>query len=385
MSSLALYIHWPFCKAKCPYCDFNSHVRAAVDEAAWEAALLAELEQMAALTAPGSKLVSIFFGGGTPSLMPPRTVEALIARARTLFGQTGDIEITLEANPTSAEAARFEGFRAAGVNRLSLGIQSLRAADLQFLGRQHNVAEARAALALARRIFPRFSFDLIYARPGQTLLDWQAELDEALSMAGDHLSLYQLTIEPDTPFERVYRAGDFTLPDEETALALYEHTLTRCAEAGLVRYEVSNFARAGQESRHNLAYWRGEAYLGVGPGAHGRVRDAAGRWWATATVKSPERWLAQVQAQGHGRETCRKIPPAERAEEILLTALRLREGLSKAALHAATGLMLAEVISPLARRQALGRQGFLVEDATTLRVTEAGLPLLDWLLGELLA
>lgn len=352
--------------------------------AAWEAALLAELDTLSRLAAPGSTLVSIFFGGGTPSLMPPHIAAALITRARSLFGQNGAIEITLEANPTSAEASAFEGFRAAGVNRLSLGIQSLRAADLQFLGRQHNVEETRAALTLAKRIFPRFSFDLIYARPGQTLPDWQEELEEALSMAGDHLSLYQLTIEPDTPFERVHRAGDFVLPDEETALALYEHTLTRCRELGLERYEVSNFARAGQESRHNLAYWRGETYLGVGPGAHGRLRDAAGAWWATSTLKSPERWLAKVQAHGHGLEENRAIPPNERAEEILLTALRLQDGISKSALHAATGLSLDAICAPK-RRTRLIEQGYVLEDENSLRTSARGLPLLDWLLGELLA
>lgn len=381
---LALYIHWPFCKAKCPYCDFNSHVRASVDAAAWEAALLAELWHMAGMAAPGSELVSIFFGGGTPSLMPPRTVAALIAEAQRLFACTKELEITLEANPTSAEAAAFEGFRAADVNRLSLGIQSLRAADLAFLGRQHNVEEAKAALALAKATFPRFSFDLIYARPGQTLPDWQEELEEALGMAGEHLSLYQLTVEPDTPFERVHRAGGFALPDDETAASLYDYTLARCAKEGLRRYEVSNFARPGQESRHNLAYWRGEAYLGVGPGAHGRIRAADGTWLATATLKSPERWLAQVEAQGHGLEEVRAVPPHERGEEILLTALRLREGLSKGAFTEATGMALDALVSE-ERRTRLQAQGLIAEDATHLGVTEAGLPLLDWLLGELLA
>jgi oxygen-independent coproporphyrinogen-3 oxidase len=383
MIPLALYIHWPFCKAKCPYCDFNSHVRAAVDEAAWERALLAELEYAATQVPADRMLVSIFFGGGTPSLMPPRTVQALIERARALFATASELEITLEANPTSAEAARFEGFREAGVNRLSLGIQSLRAADLAFLGRQHNVKEAQAALALAKAIFPRFSFDLIYARPGQTLADWQTELEEALTMAGEHLSLYQLTIEPETPFERVYKAGDFTLPDEETAAALYDHTLARCAEAGLVRYEVSNFAKPGQESRHNLAYWRGESYLGIGPGAHGRYRDREGNWIATATLKSPERWLQAVETKGHGVEMHRVVPPLERGEEVLLTALRLREGLDKEAFHEATGLSLNAVSDP-SKRARFAFQGLLEENARLLHVTDAGLLVLDTLLGELL-
>lgn len=383
MIPLALYIHWPFCKAKCPYCDFNSHVRAAVDEAAWERALLAELEHAAAQVPADRTLVSIFFGGGTPSLMPPRTVQALIERARALFATVTELEITLEANPTSAEAARFEGFREAGVNRLSLGIQSLRVADLAFLGRQHNVEEAQAALALAKATFPRYSFDLIYARPGQTLPGWQEELDEALAMAGEHLSLYQLTIEPETPFERVYKAGDFTLPEEDVAAALYDHTLARCAEAGLVRYEVSNFAQPGQESRHNLAYWRGESYLGIGPGAHGRYRDGEGNWIATATLKSPERWLQAVESKGHGVETHRVVPALERGEEILLTALRLREGLSKAAFQEATGLPLDAVSDP-GKRTRLAAQGLLEEDTDHVRVTEAGLLVLDTLLGELL-
>ncbi|MBY0355970.1 MAG: radical SAM family heme chaperone HemW [Rickettsiales bacterium] len=382
---LALYIHWPFCKAKCPYCDFNSHVRASVDVDAWQSALQHELEDAATKIASDMQLVSIFFGGGTPSLMPPSIAASLIALSTSLFDTTPAVEITLEANPTSAEASAFEAFHRAGVSRLSLGIQSLRAQDLMFLGRQHNVQEARTALLLAKQVFPRFSFDLIYARPNMTRQSWQEELEEALEMAGDHLSLYQLTIEPETPFERFYRAGDFVLPDEDTAAALYEDTLSRCLQAGLHRYEVSNFARKGSESRHNLAYWRGEQYIGIGPGAHGRYRDRhSNQWIASETLRSPERWLQQVSEQGHGTQNARTLTMTERAEEILMTSLRLHEGVSKEALMQATGLPL-DMLASASKRAALVAQGLLHEDVSHVRASEKGMHLLDYVLSELLA
>src|SRR5579863_145353 len=269
-SELALYIHWPFCTSKCPYCDFNSHVRERIDEARWRNALLRELDR-AAETLAGRRVASVFFGGGTPSLMAPQTAAALIERIATHWGLDDRTEITLEANPTSVEASRFAELRAAGVNRVSLGVQALDDGALKFLGRGHNAGEARGAVALAARLFPRFSFDLIYARPGQTLAAWRDELSAALAMAGNHLSLYQLTIEAGTAFATAYARGDFRLPDEETQAALYEVTQEALAAAGLPAYEISNHARPGEECRHNLVYWRYQDYLGIGPGAHGRL------------------------------------------------------------------------------------------------------------------
>ncbi|MBL8665802.1 MAG: coproporphyrinogen III oxidase, partial [Candidatus Odyssella sp.] len=266
----ALYVHWPFCLSKCPYCDFNSHVRERVEEARWQRAYLAELERAAAET-PGRVVTSVFFGGGTPSLMPPETAAAILARIRALWPVAPDAEITLEANPGAAEAARFRAFRAAGVNRLSIGVQALDDAALKFLGRRHVAAEALAAVERAAGIFPRYSFDLIYARPGQSVAAWREELARALRFAGDHLSVYQLTIEPGTAFHTAHARGDFALPDEDTAADLYEATRDLLGAAGLAAYEISNHARPGGESRHNLAYWRYADYAGIGPGAHGRL------------------------------------------------------------------------------------------------------------------
>ncbi|MGE5503644.1 MAG: radical SAM family heme chaperone HemW, partial [Actinomycetota bacterium] len=273
-ASLAVYIHWPFCLSKCPYCDFNSHVAAAIDQRRWRAALLAELEWFAAL-APGRTVTSIFFGGGTPTLMDPDTAGALVDRVKALWATAPDLEVTLEANPSTVEAGRFRAFRAAGVGRLSLGIQALDDAALKLLGRRHDLAEALAALAVARQTFDRFSFDLIYARPGQTVAAWRDELARALDMAGDHLSLYQLTIEEGTAFAPVFARGDLVLPPEDEAAEMFEATQDMTAAAGLPAYEVSNHARPGQESRHNLTYWLGGDYAGVGPGAHGRLGGEA--------------------------------------------------------------------------------------------------------------
>jgi oxygen-independent coproporphyrinogen-3 oxidase len=381
-SSLALYIHWPFCKSKCPYCDFNSHVRANVDEARWRAALLRELDRGADETG-GRELGSIFFGGGTPSLMAPATVAALLDRAAAHWSFASDIEITLEANPNSVEAARFRDIGAAGVNRLSLGVQALDDASLRFLGRGHDRNEALAAIELARRHFARFSFDLIYARPGQTLDAWQAELREALTRAGDHLSVYQLTIEQGTAFATAYARGDFALPDEESAGTLYEATQDMLGAAGLPAYEISNHARGGQESRHNLAYWRYRDYLGIGPGAHGRLtRDGAKD--AIVNHRAPETWLAAVEREGHGTAQRTELSAAERRDEMTMMGLRLAAGIARADFRAETGGEI-DTAFDRARLDALIGGGFLELDEAGLRATEAGRQRLNAVLDRLLA
>jgi oxygen-independent coproporphyrinogen-3 oxidase len=379
---LALYIHWPFCQSKCPYCDFNSHVRETLDETRWRAALLAELDHAAAETT-GRRLVSIFFGGGTPSLMAPATVAALLDRAAARWSLATDIEVTLEANPGSVEAARFQDLRQAGVNRVSLGVQALDAAALRFLGRRHTVDEALAALAVARRHFARYSFDLIYARPGQTVAQWEAELDRALALAGDHLSVYQLTIEAGTAFAAAHARGDFALPDDELAGALYETTQARLAAAGLVAYEISNHARPGHECRHNLVYWRYDDYAGIGPGAHGRLslgRDKV----ATRQRRAPETWLAAVERQGHGNEERTTLTPEERGEELLMMGLRLADGIERARFRAERGRDVVEVLDR-ARLDPLVEAGFLALDERRLRATDAGRQRLNAVLARLLA
>jgi oxygen-independent coproporphyrinogen-3 oxidase len=380
---LALYVHWPFCRAKCPYCDFNSHVRAAIDEARWRAALLAELEATAAGLGP-RRLETIFFGGGTPSLMAPETAGALIERARRLFEAAPDLEITLEANPTSVEAGRLAAFRDAGVNRVSLGVQALEPQALRFLGRQHGVDEALAALETAGRLFARVSFDLIYARPGQGVADWRAELARALGLARGHLSLYQLSLERGTPFFAAARAGAFALPDEDTALALYQATEELTAAAGLPAYEVSNHAAPGEACRHNLAYWRYQDYAGIGPGAHGRLVLADGRAVATRRHAQPEAWLAAVEARGAGSAEVAPLAPRERAEEMVMMGLRLSEGLDLTRLAARTGLAL-DALAPQERRAALVDAGLLVEEPDRLRATPRGRAVLSALTGALLA
>jgi oxygen-independent coproporphyrinogen-3 oxidase len=377
---LALYIHWPFCLAKCPYCDFNSHVRAVLPQARFRAALLAELDWEAARLGR-RPLRSIFFGGGTPSLMEPETVAALIDRARARFDPAADLEITLEANPTSIEAGRFAGYRAAGVNRVSIGVQSLDEAALRMLGRQHSASQAIAALELGRKIFPRLSFDLIYARPGQTEPAWRAELAQALDLAADHLSLYQLTIEPGTAFEALHRRGAVVLPDEETAAGLYEATAEEAARFGLLPYEVSNYARPGSESRHNLAYWRYGDYLGIGPGAHGRL-SLDGRLIATRRHRAPEVWAERVEASGHGAGEDLTVTAEERAREMLLMGLRLSEGIAAARFQARTGVALADAIEPDIRAAAV-EAGYLVDEGDRLRATPEGRLRLDALLGAL--
>jgi oxygen-independent coproporphyrinogen-3 oxidase len=336
--AFGVYVHWPFCAQKCPYCDFNSHVRfGGVDEARFLAAYLRELEHAAALTGP-REVASIFFGGGTPSLMAPETVAAILDSIARLWSIADDAEITLEANPGSVEAGRFRGYAAAGVNRVSLGVQSLRDEVLRSLGRIHSVADAHAAIATARAHFDRVSFDLIYARPRQTVAEWRAELQEALTLAQGHLSLYQLTIEPDTPFAALHAAGKLVVPDADRALDLYEVTQELTEAAGLPAYEISNHAAPGEESRHNLLYWRYGEYVGCGPGAHGRLRFAGARH-ATSAERIPERWVEQVERDAHGWIEAVALTPAEEADERLLMGLRLSEGIARTAVAAEDGVV----------------------------------------------
>ncbi len=338
------------------------------------AALLREMQTMRALSADDN-LTSIFFGGGTPSLMPSAIVEAVIAQALRLWDASPDIEITLEANPTSAEAQNFKAYRSAGVNRLSLGVQSLIDKELQFLGREHSAKEALEVLEMVASIYERYSFDLIYARPEQTAKSWRKELSQALPYAHGHLSLYQLTVEPDTPFARVYAKGGFALPDAEVAAELYEITQGLCADVGLERYEVSNYAARGQESRHNLSYWRGDGYIGVGAGAHGRYQDATGTWHATTCEKSPERWMAQVEREGHAMVEHVALSALARAEECLLSGMRLREGVALDAVALAINEDKFAELTTL---------GFVEARQGQLAVTEKGELVVERVIAELL-
>jgi putative oxygen-independent coproporphyrinogen III oxidase len=374
-----VYVHWPFCRTKCPYCDFNSHVRhGGIDESKFLAAYLAELDHFAAL-APGRSVTSIFFGGGTPSLMQPATVAAIIDAIAQHWHVADDAEITLEANPTSVEAENFAGYRTAGVNRLSLGVQALEDASLKALGRQHSTQEALEALALAKRHFARVSFDLIYAREGQTTKAWEAELRRALDHATDHLSLYQLTIEEGTPFAARHAAGMLRIPDGARARALYLLTQELCETAELPAYEVSNHARPGSESRHNLLYWRGHDYAGIGPGAHSRITvDGAKR--AFSATKSPEGWLAEVEASGHGLASDDVLSAEEAAEEYLLMGLRLSEGIDLNRLAAIDRRGLDQD-----RVSALASQGLLIRDGNRLAATAKGRLVLNRMILELAA
>ncbi|WP_237479823.1 radical SAM family heme chaperone HemW [Lichenibacterium dinghuense] len=375
-----LYVHWPFCLSKCPYCDFNSHVRQApVDEARFLAAFRQELAHRAALT-PGRTVGSVFFGGGTPSLMRPATVGAILDAIGGHWTVDPAAEVTLEANPTSVDATRFGGYRAAGVNRVSLGVQALNDPDLKALGRLHTAEEALAAVEIAATHFERFSFDLIYARPGQTPAQWQAELHGAIDRAAEHLSLYQLTIEPDTMFERLHKAGKLAVPDPEQARALWEVTQELTAARGLPAYEVSNHARPGAESRHNLVYWRYGEYAGVGPGAHGRILTASGRR-AHSTERHPEMWLTVVEGEGHGLVSDEGLSAEEQGDEFLLMGLRLGEGVDPARFAALSGRALDRT-----RIDSLIDDG-LVERSSTgrLRVTREGFPVLDMVVADLAA
>ncbi|MGH7088439.1 MAG: radical SAM family heme chaperone HemW [Stellaceae bacterium] len=381
MTDIALYVHWPFCKSKCPYCDFNSHVRRATDERRWARALLAELDHWGWMTA-GRRIVSVFFGGGTPSLMPPTTVAQVLERTLCHWHAASDLEVTLEANPTSVEAGRLQGFRAAGINRVSLGVQALDDRALRFLGREHDAAEARAAVRTAARIFPRYSFDLIYARPGQDVAQWERELEAALALAGEHLSVYQLTMELGTAMAAAHARSAFTLPDGELAGALYEATAARLERAGLPAYEISNHARPGGECRHNLAYWRSGDYVGIGPGAHGRL-TSDGQKLAIAARRAPEKWLAEVEGQGHATETRQPLDARERVEELLMMGLRLAEGVSRRRFEdEARYSFEAAFFAP--RLEALCAGGFLVLDGEGLRATAAGRQRLDAVLARLL-
>ena len=376
MQPLALYIHWPFCLAKCPYCDFNSHVRERTEIAAWEAALLADMRHEAALTS-GRRLASIFFGGGTPSLMPPALVESLLREAERLWGFEPGIEITLEANPSSVEAANFAGLSTAGINRVSLGLQALDDTTLKFLGRLHDVSESLAALELAQGLFGRVSFDLIYARPDQTPEQWQAELKRALAFGTGHLSLYQLTIEPGTRFATLVREGRFTPLDDDAAADLFTLTREMTAAAGLPAYETSNHAHIGEESRHNLTYWRYHDYVGIGPGAHGRRLGKA-----TVRHRKPENYLRAIGEQRHGICEERALAPADQAMEAVLMGLRLTEGIEPAALARRFGFAEDGLIDP-AKRAFLARIGHLHDTGGRLKVTEQGAPLLEAVLAEL--
>jgi putative oxygen-independent coproporphyrinogen III oxidase len=379
-TAFGVYVHWPFCLSKCPYCDFNSHVRhTAVDQDRFARAFAREIETTAARTGPRD-VTSIFLGGGTPSLMQPQTVGAILDAIGRHWRMAGDVEVTLEANPTSVEATRFAGYRAAGVNRVSLGVQALDDASLKMLGRLHSAEEAMQAVAIARAAFDRYSFDLIYARPDQTPQMWTDELTRAIGEAAEHLSLYQLTIEEGTPFFGLHAAGKLKTPNEDLARTLYDVTQEVCAKQGLSAYEISNHARPGAECRHNLVYWRGQEYAGIGPGAHGRL-DIGGRRHATATDKRPEAWVMRVEANGHGVMTDDELNSEERADEFLLMGLRLAEGIDPKRYAAISG----RALDP-ARIAVLREEGAIVVDADgRLRVTQEGFPVLDAVVADLAA
>jgi oxygen-independent coproporphyrinogen-3 oxidase len=378
--AFGVYVHWPFCLSKCPYCDFNSHVRhAAIDEDRFARAFAREIETTAQRIG-GREVSSIFLGGGTPSLMQPQTVGAILDAIGRNWRVARDAEVTLEANPTSVEATRFAGYRAAGVNRVSLGVQALDDASLKALGRLHSAREALDAVAIARRSFERYSFDLIYARQDQTVQMWTDELKLAISEAAEHLSLYQLTIEEGTPFFGLHAAGKIRTPDETLARALYDVTQEVCDHHGLGAYEISNHARGGAECRHNLVYWRGQEYAGIGPGAHGRL-DIEGTRYATSTEKRPEAWLMRVEASGHGLVVDDRLNSEERADEFLLMGLRLAEGIDPRRYTALSGRPLDP------RRIAVLREegAISVDGEGRLRVTQAGFPVLDAVVADLAA
>ncbi len=379
-AGFGVYVHWPFCLSKCPYCDFNSHVRhGGIDEERFVAAFLREIETNAARV-PGRTVSTIFFGGGTPSLMRPQTVAAILDGIARHWTVAPDVEVTIEANPTSVEAERFRGFRSAGVNRVSLGVQALNDDALKELGRLHSAQEALNAVAIARSVFDRYSFDLIYARPGQSPETWAEELRRAIAEAAEHLSLYQLTIEADTPFFALHSAGKIATPDDDLARALYDTTQEICGAAGLLAYEISNHARPGAECRHNLVYWRGDDYAGIGPGAHGRL-ELNGRRYATATEKRPESWLMRVEALGHGLVVDEALTREERADEYLLMGLRLAEGIDPERFAQMSGRPLDE------KRIAILRAEGAVETTARgyLRVTQSAFPILDAVVADLAA
>ncbi|MEM8833097.1 MAG: radical SAM family heme chaperone HemW [Pseudomonadota bacterium] len=376
-----LYVHWPFCKAKCPYCDFNSHVAETIDHQAWAAAYRRELDYIVE-RADKNHLTSIFFGGGTPSLMQPETVAAVIDHAQKLFQFSNDIEITLEANPTSIEVNKFQGFRSAGINRVSVGVQAINDEDLKFLGREHSAAEAIRALGIANDVFDRVSYDLIYARPEQDVEEWEKELVTALGYASGHLSLYQLTIEAQTPFYTQYHRGDFLMPSSDQAGKFYEVTQATMSAKDMPAYEVSNHAKEGQESVHNLAYWRYDDYIGIGPGAHGRVTMERQKF-ATRTHRAPEVWMEKVSNNNHGYHDFENIDPMQQVTEMLMMGLRLREGVKISEIKKKTGLDLYECVK-WDKIETMAQEGFLEIEGGVIRPTEAGLQRLNSLLSYLL-
>ncbi len=378
---LSIYVHWPFCLSRCPYCDFNAHVRETIDQTRWREAYLTEIRH-AAERLPDREIVSIFFGGGTPSLMEPETAAAILDAVEERWRCAPDVEITLEANPTSVEAARFADLRAAGINRVSLGVQALDDDALRFLGRGHDVAQAIDAVKLAERSFDRYSFDLIYARPGQTVAAWREELSRAFAMAGDHLSLYQLTVERGTPFFAAERGGDFVLPDEDAAAVLFETTQELCDRAGLPAYEISNHARPGGECRHNIVYWTGGDYAGIGPGAHGRL-TLDGAVHATETVPGPENWLDAVERDGHGMRRDDALRPDQRIEELFMMGLRLSAGVDRALFAGRAGLEIEDALEPRRLRRLI-EGGFVALDEAGLRTTSEGRLRLNAVLAALL-
>jgi len=381
LEPLAVYIHWPFCLSKCPYCDFNSHVRNTIDIERWCKSFLAELDYFAEMI-EGKKVSSIFFGGGTPSLMPPDLVAKLIEHVDIKWGILSDCEITLEANPTSAETKNFKLLAQAGVNRLSVGVQALKDEDLAFLGREHSSKEALSAVDAACKAVDRVSLDLIYARPNQTLKSWEQELLVGLSTGVNHISLYQLTLEKGTKFFSAHRKGEFKLPDDELAVALFMTTRDLCHSKGFPAYEVSNHAKHGQESRHNLAYWRGQNYLGIGPGAHGRIR-INGALHSTEQISSPEKWLRAVENQGHATRKMESLPKKVQIEELLMMGLRLTNGLDRRSFRENTGVKLEDAISE-EKLTYLQHLELIELDTDGLRATESGLLKLNSVITSLI-
>lgn len=380
MKEASLYVHWPFCVSKCPYCDFNSHVADRIDERAWRDALISELDHYAAATEYRA-LNTVFFGGGTPSLMPPQTAGAILDAAARNWSLSPDLEATLEANPSSAEAGKFSGFRTAGINRVSVGAQSFDDDALRFLGRMHDGADARRAVELAAKEFDRYSFDMIYALPGHRPAEWRQQLRDALTLAGDHLSLYQLTVEKGTPFFAERRRGTFSLPHDDLAVELLEIANSETRKAGYPAYEVSNHAGPGGECRHNLACWRGEDYIGIGPGAHGRVR-VAGRRCATDQIPEPSAWLDAVRRNGHGTRNAVPLNRTERVEELLITGLRLVSGIDREAFRRAGGREPEELLD-MDKVSAIAREGLLRLDGRGLRARRAGRLRLNALIAAL--
>jgi putative oxygen-independent coproporphyrinogen III oxidase len=379
--AFGVYVHWPFCASKCPYCDFNSHVHATIDESIWRESYKREITYTASLT-QGRTVNSIFFGGGTPSLMSPETVQSIISDIQSNWYFANDIEITLEANPTSVESKKFDEFRKAGVNRVSLGVQSLREKDLKFLGRTHDTQQAIEAINIAKQNFDRFSFDLIYARPEQSINDWKDELNHALELTVSHLSLYQLTIEKQTPFYTQYHRGEFKIPDQDYAADLYDVTQEILNEAGLPSYEVSNHARAGEESKHNLIYWRSGDYAGIGPGAHGRLNLDHGRV-TTRAHRAPDIWLNRVREFGHGFHEFETLSDTQNFEEILMMGLRINEGVCWSKLNRASPEK-TEALKTGKALQKLVNEGYLISDSERLLTSPEGLKRLNAILGYIL-